>query len=340
MAHASPAVRIAEEDAPAFVLAHLSDPHVPHRLAAWPTSMFNKRVFGFLSWRLRRVRIHRREVLDALVHDLAHAKPDHVAVTGDVVNIALPGEFRRAGVWLRSLGAPCDVTVVPGNHDAYVAVSWERSWAAWREFMSSDAEAPERSVPSVAGEGFPIVRRRGPMAVIGLSTAVPTAPGRASGLIGPAQLERLGTELRLAAADGLFRVVLLHHPPIAPEIPWHKRLIDAADLGRVIADAGAELLLHGHEHRFRFAELAGPNGGVAVYGVPSASMLPRHDGGRAAQYHLHHIHRRDGGWLVRTRVRTYDRGHGRFVEGHRLEVPVPGAGTAFAPPYSTPGAGV
>ena len=98
--------------------------------------MFNKRIFGYLHWRFLRARIHRIEVLDALRDDLIRAAPDHVAVTGDIVNISLPTEFTRTGLWLRSLGSPSDVTIVPGNHDAYVAVSWDRSWAAWRDFMA------------------------------------------------------------------------------------------------------------------------------------------------------------------------------------------------------------
>src|SRR5262249_61279914 len=48
--------------------------------------------------------------------------------------------------------------------------------------------------------------------------------------------------------EGLFRVVLIHHPPVS-RLPQHfKRLIDAAPLRRVIAAHGAELVLHGHAH--------------------------------------------------------------------------------------------
>src|SRR3546814_1850649 len=86
-----------------------------------------KRAFGFLSWNLRRKAIHDGPVLPALVADLRQAAPDHVAVTGDVTNISLPKEFARAGGWLEGLGTPQDVTVVPGNHDAYVAVPWDQS---------------------------------------------------------------------------------------------------------------------------------------------------------------------------------------------------------------------
>ena len=321
-----------------FVLAHLSDPHVPTRLDAGPHRLLNKRVFGYLSWRFRRARIHRREVLEALARDLAALRPDHVAVTGDIVNIALPHEFTRAAEWLRTLGDPARVTVVPGNHDAYVAIKWERSWAAWGDFMSSDGGGPGSGraddeagagspVAAIGREWFPVFRRRGLVALVGLSTAVPTAPGHSSGRIGKAQLERAEDRLRAAGSAGLFRVVLLHHPPQATNAPHHKRLTDAGPFCEMIARSGAELVLHGHEHRFRREEIGGPHGPVPVFGVPSASMLPNAHG-TTAQYHVHHIEAAGGHWALSTRVHTYSDQHGsdqhgRFVESRRLEACLP-----------------
>jgi 3',5'-cyclic AMP phosphodiesterase CpdA len=301
-----------------FLLAHLSDPHVPTRLMAMPTAMLNKRVFGYLSWRFRRARVHRAEVLDALVDDLMQAGPDHVVVTGDIVNISLPTEFARTAHWLRTLGSPLDVTVVPGNHDAYVAVSWERSWAAWCDFMTNDpVEAAPINSPN--HDAFPIVRRRGPLALIGLSTALPTAPGRSSGRIGSRQLERLASCLVVAGSAKLFRVVLLHHPPMADDAPEHKRLADAEDFREVIARSGAELVLHGHEHRFRFSELRGPRGPVPVFGVPSASLFPRNVSAAAGQYHLHRIEQRGEYWEIETHIRAYRVDLGHFVESGRKQ---------------------
>ncbi|MBK8174907.1 MAG: metallophosphoesterase [Rhodospirillales bacterium] len=309
-----------------MVLAHLSDPHVPNRLGGRPHAMINKRVIGYLSWRLRRVRIHRAEVLAALARDLAAADVDHIVVTGDIVNISLPSEFTRTAEWLRSLGTPANVTVVPGNHDAYVAMTWERSWAAWQAFMRGDGDGEQEGGPR--RDDFPIVRRRGPLALIGLCTAVPTAPGRSSGTVGDRQLDGLDAALRGAAQDGLFRVVLLHHPPGDHATPRSKRLTDAADFRSVIAAAGAEMILHGHEHRFRVGELPGPEGSAPVFGVPSASMLP-HANGAVAQFHLHRIAPCPRGWSIETRVCAFrpgpvesERGrtrhiHGTFIESER-----------------------
>src|SRR5262245_35621946 len=105
-----------------FALAHLSDPH----LAGWsvesPTALANKRITGRLSWRVNRRRIHLARVLDLMMADMAEQPIDHIAVTGDLVNISLPQEFERAARWLRTIGPASKVTVIPGNHDAYVRV--------------------------------------------------------------------------------------------------------------------------------------------------------------------------------------------------------------------------
>ena len=302
--------------------------------------MLSKRIFGYLGWHLRRVRVHRREVLDALAIDLAKQGADHVAVTGDIVNIALPSEFKCAAEWLRTLGSPDGLTVVPGNHDAYVAVSWDRSWAAWHDFMTSDDQAgpSPRDAQCRSGtidHGFPIFRRRGPVALIGISTAVPTVPGRSSGRVGMRQLERLGEYLERAGDANLFRVVLLHHPPRAEEAPKHKQLTDAREFRRVIAARGAELILHGHEHRFRYVELAGPRGIVPVFGVPSASMLPIADGSIAAQYHLHEIRRHGAHWSIRTHIRSFSPEHGGFTESNRRSLVLPAEAASEAQPGST-----
>ncbi len=98
---------------------------------------------------------------------------------------------------------------------------------------------------------------------------MPTAPFMATGRLGTAQLARLGETLATLAREPLFRVVLIHHPPVSEAKP-HKRLIDAAEFLSVIVQHGAELVLHGHDHLHMLNWLAGPNrsaragGGSAV----------------------------------------------------------------------------
>ena len=51
--------------------------------------LLGKRALGYLNWTRNRHKFHRRDVLDALVSDLQAQAPDQIAVTGDLVNLAL-----------------------------------------------------------------------------------------------------------------------------------------------------------------------------------------------------------------------------------------------------------
>ena len=256
-----------------FVLAHLSDLHLaaPPR----PAQLLSKRGLGFINWQRKRKKIHRPEVLDALTSDLKTQRFDHIAVTGDLVNLALPEEYRRSRAWLTALGAPRDVTVVPGNHDVYVrgAEQWPAEF--WGDYIRGD-DGVQR---------FPFLRRRGQVALIALSTGVPTAPLVATGRLGDRQLARLADALDQTRR--LFRVVLIHHPPASPLRRFLRRLTDASALRQVLAAKGTELLLHGHDHRSSLVWLDGPDGKkIPALGVPSASAAARHGGEDAAAYHL------------------------------------------------------
>src|SRR3954466_3801896 len=144
-----------------FRLAHLSDLHLGPMPRVSPRALLNQRVLGYLSWQRRRYRVHRREVIDALVEDLREQAPDHVAITGDLVNISLPAEFVQAAAWLRQLGDPGWITVIPGNHDAYVEVKWREAWAHWSDYMCGDA-----GTCTDEKAAFPFLRRRGSIVLI------------------------------------------------------------------------------------------------------------------------------------------------------------------------------
>ncbi|BCX18028.1 MAG: metallophosphoesterase [Geminicoccaceae bacterium] len=245
-----------------FRLAHLSDVHLGPLPRPRLRELASKRATGFLSWQLRRRRAHLSTVLEATVAALAAARPDHWVITGDLVNISLPGEFERARRWLERLAPPERITLIPGNHDAYVAGAAEAFWPLWRCWMEG-----------VAGpDAFPFLRRVGPLLFVGLSSAVPRPWGDAAGRLGRAQLARLDGHLGEAARAGLCRVVLVHHPPVEGWSPSRKALLDAEDLRAVLAREGAELVLSGHDHRLEVGTLDGPAGPVPVVAAPSASL--------------------------------------------------------------------
>ncbi|MEX2034720.1 MAG: metallophosphoesterase [Xanthobacteraceae bacterium] len=266
-----------------FVLAHLSDPHLGPLPTPNPFELVSKRGLGLLNWLRKRRAIHRPEVLAALVADLKARAPDHIAVTGDLVNLSLSNEFAPARAWLERLGTPADVTAVPGNHDAYVRAAADLALRHWGDYMRGDG-----------GDGFPFVRRRGPLALIGLSTSLPTLPLAATGRLHGDQLSRLGPLLAALGREGAFRVILIHHPPVAGA-NYFRRLADAAALREVLQRTGAELVLHGHRHEASLAFLPGPQSGIPAIGVPSASGAPgQHDD--PAGYNLYQIDGAPGAW--------------------------------------------
>src|SRR5262249_57565261 len=100
-----------------FALLHLSDLH----LALMPkgSELASKRGLGFINWQRKRKFIHRPDVLDTITRDLKGRSTDHIAITGDLVNFSLPGEYAWARHWLGSIVPPRGVTIVSRHHALY-----------------------------------------------------------------------------------------------------------------------------------------------------------------------------------------------------------------------------
>jgi 3',5'-cyclic AMP phosphodiesterase CpdA len=301
--------------APAFALAHLSDLHLADWSVGRPWALANKRLSGWLSWRFNRSRVHLAHVLDLMVADIADQGIDHIAVTGDLINISLPEEFENAARWLGQLGAADTVTAVPGNHDAYVSVPNAEGIGRWRDYMTDLAW--ERTDGAAPMDPFPFVRRVGPLALVGLSTAVPMPLFVAAGRLGTAQLGALRTTLLQLRDSGACRVVLIHHPPL-PGGPKRKALLDLREFADVVREAGAELILHGHTHIAGLGRI----GQTPVIGVPSASAI-EHGYKDAAAYNVYRISPQERDWKVSVEVRSLSPDQGRFAPNGSYELTIP-----------------
>jgi 3',5'-cyclic AMP phosphodiesterase CpdA len=280
----------------AFTLAHLSDPHLAPLPALRLRDLAGKRALGYLNWTRNRHKIHRREVLDALVADMQAHHPDHIAITGDLVNIGLEAEFAPARAWLESVGPPDRVTVVPGNHDAYVRATQKGVDEIWGDYLRGGGAGTADPIT------FPFVRRRGPLALIGVSSAVPTPPLMATGWLGRQQRDALDRILSQLSAEATFRVLLIHHPLRSDKASRHKRLTDADELLALLQRHGVELVLHGHDHIHSTMWFDGPRGRIPAIGVPSASSVA-HGRYPAAAYNLFSIERDGDAWRCEQTVR-------------------------------------
>jgi 3',5'-cyclic AMP phosphodiesterase CpdA len=274
-----------------FTLAHLSDPHLSPMPRPRLRELMGKRAVGYFNWRTNRGAHHSVDSLSALVANMKARGFDHLAVTGDLVNLGLPDEYGLAHRFLESLGPGDRVSMVPGNHDAYVRGTALLHIDMWKDYIAGDEPAQDSGI---AGAAFPYLRRRGDLAIIGLSTAIPTAPFLATGKLGKAQLLEFERLLKIAKGENRFRVVLIHHPPAGRHSP-HEILTDAKAFCAIVAREGAELVLHGHKHKALLHKINGPDGNVNVVGVPSASN-PGSDPARGGAYNLYRVSGKTGAW--------------------------------------------
>jgi len=305
-----------------FILAHFSDPHIVCIDQIRWRDFINKRLLGYLRWKLHRKTEHRNEILASLEKDLRRTKPDHIAITGDLTHLSLPSEFKKVRRWLRSLGTPNQVTVVPGNHDTYVRTDWHQTFACWLDYMVSDPQYQQTDAANGFNDLFPTLRVRGQIALIGVCTAHPNTSYLAIGSIGAFQLKKLETILKQTASQRLFRIIAIHHPPISDIVSWRRRLTDAPALRRLLARYGTELILHGHTHKTARNTLNIPAGLTPVMGAPSASSFGRtHD--RRARYYIYKIIRSGDGWDVNITERVYSPNDCCFVPGGKQRFYVP-----------------
>ncbi|MEZ5840280.1 MAG: metallophosphoesterase [Hyphomicrobiales bacterium] len=296
-------------------IAHLSDPHLGPLPRPQTRELVSKRAFGYLNWRANRHGAMLSGVLETLMEDIARSAPDHIVVTGDIVNLSLDAELPLARAWLTALGKPQDVSIVPGNHDAYVPGAIARAGQHWGDFMCDDDAPFGPGVPqsSATTVSFPYVRRRGEVAIVGTSSARATAPLMATGHFDQSQAMRLRETLEHLGHEGLFRVVLIHHPPVREMGDWVRRLVGGSRFRAAIAAAGAEMILHGHTHKAVIEYLGGPTGPVPVVGVPAASQAP---GSRwtPARYNYFDISGEPGNWHCEMVERGFRDIHSGIVE--------------------------
>jgi 3',5'-cyclic AMP phosphodiesterase CpdA len=280
-------------------LAHMSDIHLAPLPALHPSELINKRLTGYLNWRLKRQASLSGDGLTTLVTHMHEQKPDFIAVTGDLVNLGLDAEMRAARDWLETIAAPDELCISPGNHDAYLKGSLEIAQTRWGDYMRGE---------TLDTNAFPFVRRVGEVAIISCSSAVPSPPFFAIGRFEEDQAERLGRILRMMGEAGYFRVVMIHHPPNLEARSMRIGLYGAKLFRDTIAENGAELILHGHSHQSSIFAVPGKTGDVPVVGVAAAGSAQSERGGDdPARYNLFKIERLGTAWSCTMREFGFQR---------------------------------
>jgi 3',5'-cyclic AMP phosphodiesterase CpdA len=244
-----------------FRVAHISDLHVLDLAGTHWQQFLNKRMTGAMNLAGMRRNAHPLSVCEHLARRLAQDDIDHVIITGDITNLALDSEFRRAREIVERIGPPSQVTIIPGNHDMYTrgALRHHRFERWFGEYMVDDADEHHSAI-SKGRLHYPFVRTPAPhVRIYGLSSAIPTPPFLAFGHVGRDQLARLRALVAQEPAEVTVRIALVHHN-------LHHRLgvaeyvaslYDRKAFTAVMHEIGASAVLHGHTHQPHQGHLPG-----------------------------------------------------------------------------------
>jgi 3',5'-cyclic AMP phosphodiesterase CpdA len=250
-------------------IAHISDVHLLDGRDAY-------------DFRCRFVSIHRpldaasrakkfMSALRAALRSGAH----HVVLSGDLTEMGSPTEYEHLGELLHASGIdPDEVTLVPGNHDAYTAEDgWRRALAGpLRAFARGSAEAPGKIV------------ERGGLVLLPIDVTVHQTVARSGGELTAAAIEALEARFSDRALADKAVVVVQHHPPFGnPRSPWHfiDGLAGYARMLTAMVRYPHVQLLHGHSHRIADRAVSLPRAPAPAIGdrlrsvAESVRALPR-----------------------------------------------------------------
>ena len=261
------------------VIAHVSDLHLTP--VPFPIGEGLKPALGWINWR-RKPGAHDAAIAARTIAAVAAARPDHVALTGDLIELGLPSEYAAAGAALAEFGDPERVSWAPGNHDVYTPQAEVRLQAILGDWLGAPAGAGDLRAR------FPRVARAGRAAVVTLCSGTPTWLFSAEGELGRDQLARLDALLAGLDRSAHLPVIAIHHPPHAPGLSRLKRLRDGEALMAILARHGCPLVLHGHLHRACDISWTGEGRTIRLAGAPSASSAGRH-GDDPAGFTLVHV---------------------------------------------------
>jgi len=217
------------------------------------------------------------EVEAALTTLTQAVAPELIVASGDLTHRGTRAQHERAHRFLTSLGPP--VVAVPGNHDIpYTPARFVRPWAEFERTWGA-------TEPTQASTN---------LHVVGLNSVRPYRIQ--SGALGDAQLHRAEERLA-AAAEGAYRVVVLHHHLLGA--PWraaHKRPVSRrTHVLRSLVSAGADLILSGHIHQAALSErhefeVVGGDARAAVLSIAPGFGQPRPNRlGEARGLHVYEI---------------------------------------------------
>lgn len=261
-----------------------------------------KQFLGYISWMRKRQFSHDPEVLDILKEEIKSCNPDHICITGDQTNLGTRQEYMNSARWIHELAPAEKISVIPGNHDAY-GPDYEKNmimfWSSWMMDQNRCCV------------GTPYIRYVDDVAVIGVSSAIPTPAFMAYGEVGSDEIDRLHMLAEDLNTKEYFRLLCIHHPPAYNVTSWRRGLLNKEQFHKALEHLSPDLVLHGHMHKEINSEICLKNKSIPVIGVCSASSNGKHI--PAAQYLVMEIEKTGAGWTYMAESRRYDAGQKTFL---------------------------
>src|SRR5680860_825912 len=121
-----------------FRLAHISDLHLGPLPKITSRELLSKRFTGYVNFKRNRSNPLDIDIVSRLFAYTKTLAPDHMVITGDLINLGLLAEITNAKDWLSLLGNPSNTTVILGNHDAYIRNSINQVLHHWQPWICGD----------------------------------------------------------------------------------------------------------------------------------------------------------------------------------------------------------
>lgn len=267
-------------------IAHLSDVHLDTEAKFQASDFLSPRIYGYLKWRRQRER-YDRVCLAHITNHVKKAKPDLTVVSGDIVNMGLPQEYKSALEWLRSVGSPDRVCVVPPGGDPAMRGALKFAHAYWDTYIKG------LDLPHHGAARYPYIRKVKNVAVICCSGSI--TDENTNPRARHSEMRRLFNMLRSLKHQGYFRVVTIDQNPTKSTITPHIGDAGAKNLRHLLRGVGAELILHAHQPGAKPGFLGARQGVIPIVGVSTASGCPTRSKS-PARYHQFHIEGGPGKW--------------------------------------------
>ena len=266
-----------------MIIGHISDIHWLDTTGTHVWDYLNKRLSGGINLIMGRAKKHRKETARNALETLRQIGCDHLIVTGDISNLALPTEFASVKQAMDEYFDDDHKTIVPGNHDYYT----RESFKARRFETMIYTQAPGNLDVGVEST-WPFVKIIDDIAIIGLNSARPRPWFVASGILGQQQLDDLEKVLQHPEVASHFKIVALHHnlfQIVTTPGECLRNLRERKELLEIVQKYGVQLVIHGHDHDYFYKKI----GDLVIAEAGSCSVCRFKSDNRAGKFNRYFI---------------------------------------------------